>query len=309
MPARADARQHLYADPRVYDVLHAPGTKAEVSTLLRLTRAALARSTSAPTLARRPLVMLEPASGTGRYLIELARRGNTGLGLDLLAPMTAYARREARRVLAGRAGCGRCRFVTGDMTSFAWGDVAGARRASGPARADAAFCLINSIRHLMSDRAMLAHLACVRTCLGPGGVYVVGIETVEPAFAQETEDVWVGVAKGPPRMRVQQVVQFIPASVTLPDASRAPLGVAGSAQRARPQRERIETVHSHLTIRVGGEPERHTDSTYRLRTYTHAEWTGLIAKAGWRVLGVYNAQGEARPSVKIGYYLWVIAPG
>lgn len=307
MPAGLHAQQHLYADPHVYHVLHAPGTRAEVSVIVALAREVLRTTRRAPVGPREKLVFLEPASGSGRYLIDLARRGHSGFGLDLSDAMTRYATRAA-----ARAGVGaRARFIMGDMTRFSPTDFAPAGRSAstrGGLRADAAFCTINSVRHLMSDKAMLAHLACVRACLVPGGVYIIGVETVEPAFAQETEDVWVGVCRTRPRLRVQQVVQFVPAvlggGVPAPGAG---VGVNGPAGKRR-ERDRVETVHSHLTIRVAGCSERHTDSTYHLRTYTHAEWTGVIAKARWRVAGVFNAAGEARPEVKIGYYLWAITP-
>lgn len=268
-PARRD---HLYADPRVYDVLHRPGTVAEVRGLIRMAERALGGSG--------PWRWLEPASGTGRYLIELARRGHTGTGIDLAAEMTDYA-----RAAAAGAGVGtKLDLVTARMEAF---------RLSGPF--DAAFCPINSIRHLGSDRAMLAHLGCVRRALRAGGVYIVGLEVADPRCAAPTEDVWIGRERG---LHVHQFVSYIPAA----------------------PRSRREVVHSHLTVTRrepgGSKRERasrstaatveHRDSRYALRTYTLAQWLGLIARAGWKVQHVCEADGLEIEPKPIGYQLWVL---
>ncbi len=280
LPQLQPDHQHLYADPRVYDVLHAPGTRAEVSNLLRLARATL------PAAPRQKLTFLEPASGSGRYLLDLARRGHAVRGLDLSDAMTAYARAAATTLALKQ----RTTFITADMTRFGPADFAFGKPAPAPL-ADVAFCTINSIRHLMTDRAMLDHLACVRACLRSGGVYIVGIETSRPELAQASEDVWVGTSRATPRMKVHQMVSFIPPE----------LGAKGRAAR-------VEQVISHLVISTPGQPARHTDSVYQLRTYTHQEWTAVLDRAGWDCLGIFNAEGTPRPQAILGYYLWVLRP-
>lgn len=264
----------FYADPLIYDVLHAPGTGDEVDALLAVARKHL------PRCVHGGVRFFEPACGTGRFLIDLARKGHVGVGLDLSEPMIAFANQRAALLPPGR----RARFFVGDMTRF---------RLDEPA--DAAFCTINSIRHLMTDRHMLAHLACTARALKPGGVYIVGIETAEPAFAQPSEDVWMGRRRtATTSIRVKQVVQYLPPAVS-PKSGKPRPGA------------RAEQVISTMVINQDGQ-ERQIDSTYVLRTYTHAQWLALIAKAGWRVEAIYNAEGVPRPEATLGYYLWVISP-
>lgn len=251
-----------YDYPAWYDILHAAGTAREVTGLERIeTRFRTARGRRA---------WLEPACGSGRYLRTAAGRGIRVMGFDRSESMIGYA-----RMMMKRRGEG-ARFFVADLTDFA-----------PPARATFAFCPINTIRHLPSDRAMLAHFACMRRALAPGGVYVVGIETCRYGLEFPSEDIWQG-RRG--RVHVQQAVQYLP-----------------------PRRgERIERVISHLTITTPT-GTRHLDSRYDLRAYSEGEWSRLLGKARWRVLGVCDADGldalrGPRGRIVGGYGLYVLAP-
>jgi hypothetical protein len=156
-------------------------------------------------------------------------------------------------------------------------------------RAHGAFNLINSIRHLTSDRAMLEHLACVRRALRPGGVYVVGLGVCSYGVEQETEDVWVGSRGG---VRATQTVQYIPAD--------------GSGRNARSER-----VVSHVVAESGrgtNRVERHVDSRYTLRTYDLTQWRSLLVRARWEVLATTDQDGVACRAHEPGYFLWVLRP-
>ena len=177
----------FYADPHVYDVLHAPGTRDDVASLLRIIRRFVP--------GREPLRLLEPACGSGRLAIELAARGHACTGFDLSPVMVRYAKARAKERGVGRLAT----FFAGDMRTFA------ARRRLRPF--DAAFIPINSIRHLPSDTAMIDHLRQVRSVLRPGGVYLVGLSLCAYGLESETEDVWRGRRGG---VSVSQVVQYLP---------------------------------------------------------------------------------------------------
>lgn len=269
-PTPDTASQSLYADPLIYDVLHQPGTLVEVRLIERLARCHAGVKSG-------PLRLLEPASGTGRYLIALARRGHLGLGVDLSNEMTRFARARARD-----AGVGACvQFCAAPMESFI-----ASRRWAG--RVDAAFNPINSIRHLITDEAMLAHLRCVRAALRPGGVYLVGIEMTDRRYAQPTEDVW----RARDQVRQLSVHQFV--SYLPPE---------------RPSRD--EVVLSHLTVRdaaAGGRRVRHFDDRYVLRTYSRVQWRRLIRDAGWRLEAVYTGAGEPAQLAVMGYRWHVLRP-
>jgi len=236
----------FYDRPELYDILHAPGTAAEVDGLERIA----ARFVTA---ARRP-VWLEPFCGTGRYLRVAAGRGIPSIGVDLHPGMIAYARHR------GRAGRGRGRLVHHIGSAESVHRVAGARCA------DFAFAPINSIRHLESDAAVLAHLASVARCLRPGGVYAVGLDFARYGLDPVEEDVWEG-ARGP--LRITQVCQYLPAA---PD-------------------DRVETVVSHVTLsRPRG--EEHLDFTYPLRSYSREEWREIVGRSSFRIEAVTDGTGE-----------------
>jgi SAM-dependent methyltransferase len=255
----------FYADPLVYDVLHAPGTRDDVSALLRIVRQFVR--------GRRPLRLLEPACGSGRFVVELAARGHHAAGFDRSARMVTYAKARAKERGLGP----RARFFPADMRTFARG------RRLPPF--DVAFNLINSIRHLPSDAAMVEHLRQVRSALRPGGVYLVGLSLCAYGLESETEDVWRG-ARGP--LRVTQVVQYLP-----------PPGREGSS--------RNERVVSHMTVTRRGLPPVHVDSTYQLRGYDLEQWRRVAARAGMPVVACVASDGRRRcEPVEPGYYVFAL---
>lgn len=256
----------FYSIPDLYDVLHAPGTAEEVDVLRAIQRRAVG-SVRSPR-------WIEPASGTGRYLLEAARQGVAGVGFDVSAPMVKYARARAARRSAAR----RPRFFLADMRDFDAGRRLG--------RFDFAFNPINTIRHLASDAAMRQHLAAMARVLHPHGVYAVGLSLCAYGSEAPTEDVWHG-ERGP--VRVVQVVQYIP-----------PNGGRGEASR-------VERVFSHLTVTRRGE-ERHVDSSYALRGYDLSQWTGLLARAGWTIDGVTDSHGEPATPREPGYFVFLLRP-
>lgn len=269
----------LYDDPMVYDILHAPGTAGDVDGLERIAgRFGLDRSGSGGSGSGgsgsggsgRGGVWLEPACGTARHLRVALARGAEVIGFDNDPAMIAYARRRM-------GPPGRWRLSVGDMRDFVRAGVCGAGRVG------LAFNLINSIRHLMDDAAMAAHLEQVAEALAPGGVYVVGLSTTMYGMEQPSEDVWTA-ARG--RCRVTQVVQYEP-----------PEGADGG--------DRIERVHSHLMIERPGGTE-HVNGRYGLRTWSLGEWMGAIGASGLGLVGVCDESGEDMEPTETGYRLYVL---
>lgn len=153
----------FYADPALYDRLHASGTGDEVWLLDRLFEAHGAG----------PKIALEPACGSGRYLAGLLRRGWAVEGYDLSRAMVAYARRRLARYGA------RAAVRVGDMRTY---------RPS--RRFGLVFNLLSTFRHLMSDRDALAHLRRCAEALAPGGVVVLGLDLADYAHDAPDEETW-----------------------------------------------------------------------------------------------------------------------
>ncbi len=257
----------FYSLPRLYDILHAPGTAGDVRLLRRLRRLYAPAHEGAD-------VWLEPACGTARYLRHAARLGVRCVGFDIEPRMIAYAKR------AQRAQAARARLFVARMEDFAQG-----RRI--PA-VTLAFNLINTIRHLADDRAMDRHLRSVAGVLRPGGVYVVGLSLCAYGLESITEDVWKGSREG---TRVSQVVQYLP-----------PAGSRGEAARA----ERVISHLTVRSGRGATARETHIDSTYVLRGYNLAQWREVVARAGLEIAAVTDGAGVAQRAREPGYYLFVL---
>jgi SAM-dependent methyltransferase len=252
----------FYDDPAIYDLLSSPGTAAEVEGLLSIAR----RYAGMPAGRRgRKLRWLEPACGSGRYLRALAARGDRVCGFDSHATMIAYARARGRRLGIER----RARVVEADMRCFA--------ALVGLSQFDVAFNLFNSIRHLESDAALLAHLREMARALRPGGIYAVGLSLTRYGLDPVEEDVWDARRGG---CRVRQVVQYLPPG-TGPESASAPVRPA-----------RFEQVVSHLAIERRSGTE-HRDHTYRLRCYDEAQWRRVVGRSPLR--WVASVDGSGRP--------------
>lgn len=250
----------FYRDPVIYDILHAHGTAGEARGVESLARA----MTGAPD---GPLSFLEPACGTARHLRWLATAGHRCVGFDLDPGMIDDARSRAER--AGIAK--RTDLFVADMADFA-------TNVKRPVRC--AYNLINTVRHLGSDDAMLAHFGDIASSLTKDGVYIIGLSTTVYGVEMPSEDVWHG-ARGP--CRVTQVANYLPAE-------------PGT---------REETVLSHLHIqRPGG--DEHRDSTYTLRSYSLDEWTSLIDRSPLRIDRVTDEDGEDVDPPALGYAWYVL---
>lgn len=207
----------LYADARVYDILHAPGTAEELRALRRLARTHVRTRSRVQT-------WLEPACGTGRLLRAAAAKGVRPVGFDLSQEMARYSRER----LDGR---GRV-FVAG-FTDFA--------AKMRPRSVDLAFCTINTIRHIESDAGMLGHLGQVGRVLRPGGVYIVGLATTMHGMESPSEDVWEGGRGG---VRVKQIIEFLP-----PERGRFETALSHLIIRRR-ERGKTNTEHRNSVYRL-----------------------------------------------------------
>lgn len=281
----------FYTDPHAYHVLHLDGTRDDVAFFEKLVWENL-RTPHPLARERKPrLRWIEPACGTGRYTLELARRGHAAAGFDLSADMIAYAK-QANSNLEKIPGRGDpvppCYFV-GSFDEFAV-------PSDGPREFDVCFCPINSIRHVLSDEAMLGHLDCVRKCLGPGGVYLLGIELLDDQTPRVvSEDIWEGSLAG---MHVKQIATYFPPE-----------------HHAKGPHARRERVMSQLIVtrtigkgKAATRAEEMRSFEYDLRTYTHQQFTSLLRKAGWHIRAAYAGSHQIASTQVAGYYQLILSP-
>jgi SAM-dependent methyltransferase len=164
MPAAKPILGDWYDHPEIYDFSLRDETPLEAA----FVEAACRKYCDFPV--RR---LLEPACGSGRLVAEMAARGYEVAGLDLNAKALAYLRKRlTRRKLNADV-------YHADMTDF-----------SLPRPVDAAVCMVNSFRHLLSEEAARRHLECVAANLRPGGIYILGLHLVPPDAAEESIERW-----------------------------------------------------------------------------------------------------------------------
>lgn len=172
---------------------------------------------------------LEPACGSGRLITEFAARGYQVTGFDLSQRALTYLRqRLARRRLDAQA-------FEAEMSFFRVGRSV-----------DAAYCMLNTFRHLLSEQAARAHLECIASSLRAGGIYVVGMNLLPSVAARWTE------RRGKTKVTVTERV----------------LGID--------YRRRIEHVSACLTASRGSKEFR-LRHEYQLRTYTRRQFRRLLA--------------------------------
>ncbi len=155
-----------YATPRYYDIIFDEDTRLE-ATFLEYALAEYGRT--------RGKRVLEPACGSGRLLVELAKRGYRVTGFDASEAMVEFSRERLRAAgQKGRLACER-------MESF---------EPRGPY--DLAHCLVSTFKYLLTERDARAHLERVAAALAPGGVYVLGVHLTDYSDAGKSRERWVG---------------------------------------------------------------------------------------------------------------------
>jgi len=173
MPAFRQA--DWYTTPHYYDILLEEDAPVE-GTFLELAHARHATTTRR---GRGKPGVLEIACGSGRLLIEMARRGWHVAGVDLEPAMIEYSRRRLER--AGFSG----ELEVGPMQDFRF------RRSF-----DLAHCLISTFRHLLDESAAQDTLRCVARALRPGGVFVLGLHLTEYDWDRRQRERWVAEREG-----------------------------------------------------------------------------------------------------------------
>lgn len=159
-----EVRASIYDYPKYYDLLFGSDWKAEFDFL----EGCFGRH--AGHAVRR---IFEPACGTGRLLIRMAKKGYAVGGNDLNPKAVKYCNdRLARNGFPESV-------TVEDMSAFT------VRR-----KFDAAFNMINTFRHLSTEAMALAHLKCMAEGLKRGGLYMLALHLEPTACPPMTEESW-----------------------------------------------------------------------------------------------------------------------
>ena len=232
MPAQRFDETDWYALPRYYDIVFDDETSLEADFL----EGAFERH--GRTANRSPRRVLEPACGSGRLMVELARRGWQTSGFDLSEDMLAYARTRLRTERPGPRGLEHELFQ--------------ARLEDFPVRGrfELAHCLVSTFKYVQTEGQAREHLERVARSLVTGGIYVLGLHLTEYANDRPERERWVGERDG---TRVVCNIQGWPAD----------------------RRARTERVRSRLVVTERGR-ERRLETNWTFRTYDAAQLRRLL---------------------------------
>lgn len=241
-------RASVYDYPKYYDLLYSPDSKAEFDFL----RACFARH------ARRPVRRLfEPGCGTGRLMVKFAAAGYEIAGNDLSPKAVGYCNaRLARRGFRPNARLG-------DMADF-----------RSPRKADGAFNMLSTFRHLDSEARAESHLHCMADALSEGGIYVLGLHLTPTGQRTCDNEAWT--------------------------ARRGHLGLAVRMWSIRLDRRRrrqrigmtVDVYTPLRQFRLAGE--------LMLRTYTAAQFHRLLARVGrFEVVQTYDFAYNANRPIRV----------
>jgi len=200
---------------------------------------------------------VEPACGSGRLVVELAARGYQVTGLDLNDKALDFLRRRLKRRKL------QAEVLRADMTDFALSQPA-----------DAAFCLLNSFRHLLSEADAKRHLEAVARGLRPGGIYILGLHLVPPDAYENAIERW-RTSQGKTRLSTDLRVT------------------------ATDRRRRIESLQVSLLVRRGEKLWRFRGK-FDLRLYTAPQFRKLLASVpAFELCDVYDFWYEIDEPLKL----------
>lgn len=120
--------------------------------------------------------ILEPACGTGRFLVALPNYGFRVTGYDHNPEMLAFARQRIDQAGVRQMAS----VVEGDMRTF-----------QSSREFDAAINSINSIGYLLTDGDILAHFRNTADSLRPGGIYIIHLACAWDNLEPHQEEGWV----------------------------------------------------------------------------------------------------------------------
>ena len=136
----------VYCYPRYYAIGYQWNTQGECDFL----EACLARHFHGKASA-----ILDIGCGSGRHLLELAKRGYQVTGFDLHPEMVDFAQSQAKKAKLPVT------VFQGDLRQMRLEDTF-----------DVAICLMDTFRFLLTNEQILEHLKAIGRHLSPGGLYV-----------------------------------------------------------------------------------------------------------------------------------------
>jgi SAM-dependent methyltransferase len=234
---------NCYDYPQYYDIALQAYTRLEADFIEAACRK------YCPFVARR---LLEPACGTGRLITALATRGYQVAGFDLNRPALSYLRRRlARHGL-------RAKTFEADMSDFCLDRPV-----------DAAYCTVNTFRHLLTEETARDHLRCIAGSLRSGGIYILGLHMLSLTINKEDTERWTQ-RRGDTKVTV--TLRVLRTDV----------------------RHRVERLQVHMLVLRRSE-ELHLRYEFQFRTYTVRQFRRLLGSvSSLELCDVYDFRYDIR---------------
>lgn len=125
--------------------------------------------------------ILEPACGTGRFMVSLPKHGYHMTGYDNNSQMIAYTKKRIAKLgLQNKA-----QVVMGDMQTVRF-----------KTKFDVAINLINSLGYLLSGNEILDHFCNTGDSLKSGGIYIIHLSCAWDRLNPHEEEEWIMERKG-----------------------------------------------------------------------------------------------------------------
>lgn len=162
-----------YSTPLYYDIIFDADTKKEATFLEDVYRI-YGRVKGKPV----PQV-LEPACGSARLMLELAKRGWQTFGFDLSPEMIDFSKKRMKK-----------------HAPQLWVDRMESFQVPGKVKFPLAHTLVSTFKYLLTEAEAEAHLQRVAESLLPGGIYVLGVHLTDYAQTTSDHERWIGERGG-----------------------------------------------------------------------------------------------------------------
>ena len=182
------------------------------------------------------LSLIEPACGTGRLIIPLTRSGYDCTGFDLNENALSYLKDKLNRNRL------KANIFHGDMANFT------IQRK----KYDAAYCTVDTFRHLLTEKQAAQHLLNVARSLNKNGIYILGLHLIPKQGITDKVTRWTA-KRG--RLTVKTTMKML----------------------ALDKKNRTETLRVILNSKTEIKNEKY-ESIYKLRTYTLKQFHKLLLK-------------------------------
>lgn len=159
-----DEIQSIYDFPKYYDLLFGSDWKAEFTFFEQCFDRYAKRTVNR---------LFEPACGTGRLLIKLAKKNYEVAGNDLNPKAIDFCNARFKRHGFPESA------VVADMSDFRL-----------KRKVDACFNTINSFRHLPTEATAKSHLQCMANAIAKGGLYLLGIHLLPTKCEPMGQESW-----------------------------------------------------------------------------------------------------------------------